>query len=250
MRAGGGRFIAHQGAHPVTPRYAPLRPVTPRYAPLPPVISRAPCSTPSPFHPATQVRPEQIGIITPFVKQVSQIRKAFGWDTLKNKAIGRAEEKRTGIAPSDVNSAGTRYTGIRVGTTEAFQGMERDVIIISTVRTRFALLAADIKFKLGMVGQPKRTNVAISRAKALLIVLGSTELLQADPTWRKLLRAVDRKGGYTGPALDCLRQEETDDGAHGEDVLLTSAAQPAGSDSLQEHDLEGEGHDAPWRSDY
>ena len=181
---------------------------------------------------------------------MSEIRKAFGWDTLKNKAHGRAEERRTGATLSDINSAGTHYTGIRVGTTEAFQGMERDVIIISTVRTRFALLAADIKFKLGMVAQPKRTNVAISRAKALLIVLGSTELLQADQTWRRLLHAVDRKGGYTGPRLDCLQQEDGDSATRSEEVRLTSAAQPAGSDALQEHDLEGEGVDMPWRSDY
>ncbi|KAK3259889.1 hypothetical protein CYMTET_31130, partial [Cymbomonas tetramitiformis] len=75
-------------------------------------------------------RPKDIGIITPFQKQVHKIRAAFGWDRRSNRNIGRKNRDRGGVA--DIESAGTVYTGIRVGTVEKFQGMERHVIIIST----------------------------------------------------------------------------------------------------------------------
>lgn len=58
--------------------------------------------------------------------------------------------------------------------------MEAEVIIISCVRTQFKLVTqSDAKYKLGFIGMPKRLNVALSRPKSLLIVLGNANLLQA-----------------------------------------------------------------------
>ena len=52
-------------------------------------------------------------------------------------------------------ACGTSYTGVRVGTVEAFQGMERAAIILSCVRASFAHVRLDLKYKLGFVGNPK-----------------------------------------------------------------------------------------------
>ena len=125
------------------------------------------------------------------------------------------------------------------------------MLIISTVRTRFALLTQDFKFKLGLVGRPERVNVAISRAKQLLLIFGCTELLQADPVWRQLMKAVNDRGGYVGPPLDCLQAPRTGGAADDAEMHLSSATQPAGSDEAPlEHEFEGEQHDMPWRADY
>lgn len=46
---------------------------------------------------------------------------------------------------------------------EEFQGLERRVIIISTVRSSAEHLAFDARHKLGFLANPKRFNVAVTR---------------------------------------------------------------------------------------
>ena len=68
------------------------------------------------------------------------------------------------------------------------QGQERKVIIISTVRSEPSYLQEDHKHKLGFVRNPKRFNVAITRVKALLVVVGNPKLLSVDNNWREFIR--------------------------------------------------------------
>lgn len=53
----------------------------------------------------------------------------------------------------------------KVGTVEDFQGLERKVVIISTVRTCTGVAAIDVIRRLGFIQCPKRINVALSRAR-------------------------------------------------------------------------------------
>ena len=52
-----------------------------------------------------------------------------------------------------------------VGSTEEFQGQERRVIIVSTVRSEPKYVQTDNQFKLGFLKNPKRFNVAITRCR-------------------------------------------------------------------------------------
>jgi helicase MOV-10 len=58
------------------------------------------------------------------------------------------------------------------------QGREKRIIIISTVRANAALLEVDYQHNLGFLANPKRFNVAITRPKALLIVIGDPDVLR------------------------------------------------------------------------
>ena len=113
---------------------------------------------------------DDIGIITPYRRQVQKLR----W---------RLEERG--------------MTDITVGTTEEFQGQERKVIIVSTVRyeeiqtlgqcdahTLLLLVRSspeyvtlDHRHRLGFLADSKRFNVAITRSQALLIVVGNPHIL-------------------------------------------------------------------------
>ena len=66
---------------------------------------------------------------------------------------------------------------VTVGTVEEFQGQERSVMIVSTVRSSPQYLATDGIYKLGFLANPKRFNVAITQAKALLVVVGNPYIL-------------------------------------------------------------------------
>lgn len=97
-----------------------------------------------------------------------------------------------------------RYMDLRlpkVGTVEEFQGQERNVIIISTVRSDEGLIDRDRKFALGFVASQQRLNVAISRARAMLIIIGNPHLLSKDLSWKRLLKMCMEKGCYYGADL-------------------------------------------------
>ncbi|CDO71155.1 hypothetical protein BN946_scf184845.g25 [Trametes cinnabarina] len=119
------------------------------------------------------IRSKDIGIITPYFAQVSKIRQ------LLRKA---------------------NITDLKVATVEEFQGQERRIIIISTVRSNRDLLSYDAKFTLGFVSNPRRFNVAVTRAQALLVVVGDPSILSVDPMWRGFMNYVYLHGGWRGEA--------------------------------------------------
>ncbi|XP_067932378.1 putative helicase mov-10-B.1 [Watersipora subatra] len=123
-----------------------------------------------------------IGIISPYHQQVKKIQRAL------------EELDRQTVRTRD-------YKKIKVGSVEKFQGDEREIIIISTVRSQDIYLTHDKDFNLGFIGNPKRFNVAVTRSKALLIVVGNPAILVRDPNWRRLLKHIKNGGGYTGVPL-------------------------------------------------
>lgn len=125
-----------------------------------------------------KIAPKDIGIIAPYRKQVQKIRKAL-------EQVGKEFKFK------DMNH-------LKVGSVEEFQGQERRVILVSTVRSSSKYLSIDKNFTLGFVKNEKRFNVAVTRAKALLIVVGNPLVLSADPTWARFVEYCKDEGGYTG----------------------------------------------------
>ncbi|KAJ3196718.1 hypothetical protein HDU82_001681 [Entophlyctis luteolus] len=114
-----------------------------------------------------------IGIITPYRKQIDKIRlqlKKHGWEN------------------------------VMVGSVEEFQGGEKKVILLSTVRSSSQWVRRDQKFNIGFLCNPKRFNVSISRAKDLMIVVGNPEILCSDKHWNKLVRYCEANDACVGLA--------------------------------------------------
>ncbi|MGQ1783876.1 DEAD/DEAH box helicase [Saccharicrinis sp. GN24d3] len=93
---------------------------------------------------------------------------------------------------------------IRVSTVDRFQGMERNIVIVSMVRSnRIATdknqkpdytLYGDLGFQeqtdLGFAQSPNRLNVALSRAKRLLIIVGNSELFSQKEIYQNVYQTI------------------------------------------------------------
>jgi helicase MOV-10 len=104
-------------------------------------------------HPDLKPLLRNIGIISPYRKQVAKLKDA-------------CEEYKAEL-------------DIEIGSVEQFQGKEKVVIILSTVRSH----TSDV----GFLDSAKRFNVAMTRAKCLLITVGNPETLSKDSNWKKLV---------------------------------------------------------------
>ncbi|CAK6950909.1 RNA helicase Mov10l1 [Scomber scombrus] len=112
-----------------------------------------------------------IGIIAPYKKQSEKIRVLLG---------------KVGLSD------------IKVGSVEEFQGQEFLVIIISTVRSNELVQSDDLQSVIGFLANPKRFNVAVTRPKAMLLIVGNPHILIRDPCFRALLQYCYINGAYVG----------------------------------------------------
>jgi superfamily I DNA and/or RNA helicase len=69
---------------------------------------------------------------------------------------------------------------LQCSTVDAFQGAERDLVLVLTTRTR----------PTDHMAAPERTLVALSRARYHLVLLGDMGCLSKMPLWSRLLRDV------------------------------------------------------------
>ncbi|KAL1743982.1 P-loop containing nucleoside triphosphate hydrolase protein [Schizophyllum fasciatum] len=171
---------------------------------------------------------DDIGVIAPYHAQCVKIRKAL---------VSTGAEK------------------VKVGSVEEFQGQERRVIVISTVRSSQEFVQYDLRHTLGFVANPRRFNVSVTRAKALLIIVGDPNVLALDPLWRSFLHYIHANGGWTGaPSWDevapqdgsGMAQEAIDDmndfTRRMEEMTLAVAGQDAGGTGGDDGAV-----DKPWR---
>lgn len=79
---------------------------------------------------------------------------------------------------------------ITVNTVDGFQGQERDIILISMVR-------ANENGEIGFLRDLRRMNVAMTRARMKLIILGDVATLTRHPFYKKLWEYVEKLNGST-----------------------------------------------------
>lgn len=73
--------------------------------------------------------------------------------------------------------SGLKGGSVQISTVDAFQGSEKDVIIVSTVRTE----------SVGFIDNRQRVNVALSRSKRHLFLVGNSKLLTSNRLWDQII---------------------------------------------------------------
>jgi superfamily I DNA and/or RNA helicase len=112
---------------------------------------------------AQNLRGEDIGIIAPYVGQVSLLKRMFEVDTnIKNRD---SFEEKLG------SHRMLQLKDIEIKTVDGFEGREKEVIIFSTVRNNAGGY-------IGFLADRRRLNVGLTRAKRGLFVVGSMSTLK------------------------------------------------------------------------
>ncbi len=103
------------------------------------------------------VRAEQIGVIAPYSAQVRELTR--------------------------------RLPEVEVRSIDGFQGREKEVIVISLVRS-------NPDAQVGFLADTRRMNVALTRARRKLIVIGDSATLSSHPFYNRMLGYFEQLGGY------------------------------------------------------
>ncbi|MGB2848564.1 MAG: C-terminal helicase domain-containing protein, partial [Saprospiraceae bacterium] len=106
------------------------------------------------------VKYETIGVITPYRSQIAQIRKVM---------------QDRGMEPDKIS----------IDTVERYQGGARDIVIFSLCTNRFSQLQNMIS--LSDDGVDRKLNVALTRARKHLIILGNEEILSNYDIYKDLI---------------------------------------------------------------
>jgi superfamily I DNA and/or RNA helicase len=78
---------------------------------------------------------------------------------------------------------------LTIDSIDGFQGQERDIILLSLVRS-------NTKNEIGFLADTRRMNVALTRAKRKLIVVGDSATLSAHPFYHAYIDYVEANGCY------------------------------------------------------
>ncbi len=105
------------------------------------------------------IRPEDIAVISPYDDQVAQIKRML------------------------------RVEGLEIKTVDGFQGREKEVVIVSFVRSNKS-------GTIGFLKDLRRLNVSITRAKRKLVLIGDSNTLESEGCYRRLVALAKESGAY------------------------------------------------------
>ena len=105
------------------------------------------------------MRPEDVAVIAPYAAQVRRLRE---------------------LLP---------VAGLEIDSVDGFQGREKEAVVLSLVRS-------NAENELGFLADVRRTNVALTRARRKVIVVGDSATLSALPFYRRLFEHFEAAGAY------------------------------------------------------
>ena len=131
---------------------------------------------------------DQVGIISMYADQVKLLRHKYDSVLVPYLAKSYHQTSQFKARTNNIHVASSNV----IRTVDGFQGQEKDVIILSTVRGD-----ADSEEKgIGFIHDRQRMNVALTRAKYALLVVGRKTSLDTSEMWCDFIAHVQQNGKY------------------------------------------------------
>lgn len=124
---------------------------------------------------------ESAAVLTPYSAQLRLLEE--GWRKMSQKPRSTPNTSPDIIAAPIVHNP----LEVTLSSIDGYQGREADLVVLSMVR-------CNTKKQLGFVADQRRLNVALTRARRGLVVVGNAQTLSADPTWARFIEWLRRKG--------------------------------------------------------
>lgn len=126
------------------------------------------------------ILPSQLGVVTPYDGQRAFIQQHMQMSGSLRKEL---------------------YMEVEVASVDAFQGREKDYIILSCVRS-------NDHQGIGFLSDARRLNVALTRAKYGLVILGNPRVLARHPLWYHLIQHFKEKNSLMEGSLASMRPSQ------------------------------------------
>lgn len=138
------------------------------------------------------VPPGDVGVTSPYSQQVLRLRQAVS-------RLGVASEEHAGSTAGEAEGGGHGgqnagkgrvFSGSRVAvmTIDRFQGQDKAVMVVSLVRSNAGKLTGDL------LKDSRRINVALTRAKHKVVIVGDSTTVMEVPLLGKVFEGIKRLG--------------------------------------------------------
>jgi ATP-dependent RNA/DNA helicase IGHMBP2 len=136
--------------------------------------------------------PEEAGLLYKHLVALTEKLKVLHKDSFPSIAIISPYKEQVRILKAqlaDVQELQPYMAYIDVNTIDSFQGQERDVVYISMTRS-------NNNGEIGFLADTRRMNVAMTRAKMKLVVIGDSATLSQLPFYTRFIDYAQHHGGY------------------------------------------------------
>ncbi|KAM9256851.1 putative helicase senataxin isoform 1-T1 [Cariama cristata] len=142
--------------------------------------------------------PQEVKLVMELIRTIKEKRKDLGLRRIGVITPYSAQKKKIQEQLDRVfrnNSPG------EVDTVDAFQGREKDCIIVTCVR------AHSTKGSIGFLASLQRLNVTITRARFSLFILGRLKTLMENKDWNELIQDAQKRGAIIKTSEESYRKD-------------------------------------------
>lgn len=129
--------------------------------------------------------PQEVKLVIELIKTIKEKRKDLGLRRIGIITPYSAQKKKI---QEELDRVFKNNSPGEVDTVDAFQGREKDCIIVTCVR------ANSTRGSIGFLASLQRLNVTITRARFSLFILGRLKTLRENKDWNELIQDAQRRG--------------------------------------------------------
>jgi len=126
------------------------------------------------------VRSADIAVIAPYDAQVQRLRQLFA---------ARLAEERALPATGGGRRPEHTFEGLEIDTVDGFQGREKEAVVVTLVRS-------NDEGDLGFLADIRRMNVALTRARKKLVVIGDSATVSRHPFYEAFFRDAEENAAW------------------------------------------------------